>query len=158
MKPLKTFLIPFIALVFSQGAYSQSVKVWELAKTTTDRIGNGESPSTACNAARRDYFLLLVDDSESIVVFQHPDGACMVSFPSENSRNAFFTAERMVMTQPFSPSADNRPITWIQATLDKSGTTPEFFKLNMLRSKGGVTDVVYLSRKGGGSLVQWTIS
>ena len=158
MKSIIALLVASIVLALSQAAHCQSLRAWELAKTTTYRISKGELPSVASDAARNEYFLLMVNDEESIVVYQHPSGTCMVGFPSENAQKAFCKAGHLILTQPLSPTAQGRPITWIKATLDKAGSTPDFFKLEMLRSKDGVTDTVYLSRKGNGVLVQWVIS
>ncbi len=152
-----TIAILACAAILSGPVHAQGLKGWDLAKQTTLRIAKGEKPSKICDAARSGYFLLLVDDAEPLVVYQRPEGTCVIGFPSENHREAFHVVGQMVMTQPMEP-ASNRRIIWIKATLDKAGTTDDFYKLVFERSEGGVTDAVFLSRKGNGPLVQWILS
>jgi hypothetical protein len=155
MKPIPCAII---AIMASHAAFATEAETWQLAKATIGRIEDGSLPSAVCGAARQEYFLLLVEDSESVVIFQHPDGGCVVGFPVEDKTNASTKTKRMVMTQPLNPMAGNEPIVWIQGVLDKAGTTTEFFKLIMVRNKGGVKDTVFLRRKGAGALVQWELS
>lgn len=155
---MKPILCSIIAITFSHPAFATEAETWQLARTTIGKIEDGALPSAVCGPARQDYFLLLVDDSESIVIFQHPDRGCVIGFPVEDETNASTKTKRMVMTQPLNPTNGNEPVIWIQGTVDKAGTTEEFFKLVMLRNKGGVKDTVFLRRKGRGAVVQWTLS
>jgi hypothetical protein len=155
---MKSTLVVSLLVILSASAHGQTLKDWNLAKAITYKIARGGIPSAVCEPARDEYFLLLVEDSESIVVYQRPGGTCMFGFPSQNHRNAFHIENRLVLTQPIDPDASGRSIVWNKATLDKAGTTAEFYKLKLQRSEGGVIDTVFLSRKGSGTLVQWILS
>lgn len=131
MKPIQCAII---AVLLSHAAFATEAETWQLAKTTIGRIEDGDLPSMACGLARQEYFLLLVEDSESVIIFQHPDGGCVVGFPVEDQTNGSTTA--MVMSQPLNPAVGNQPVIWIQGTLDKAGTTEEFFKLKNAPQQG----------------------